>query len=201
MPGYLLNITVQQAGEAALSDVHLVTRQAMLTVCWSRTSLWRLLLPILNMRKCIGRSWWILATHMHTDLRESLSPAHTHERKGCAPVLAGLLESQDPPTCPATEGKGFFHSHMICWSLPFCDNFIYLFFVVNFWLLWVFVALSGLSLETRGATLRCGMKASHCSGLSCCRAQALGCKGFSSCSQHTGLVAEAPGLQSCGAWA
>ena len=35
---------------------------------------------------------------------------------------------------------------MICRSLPFCDNFIYLFFFVNFCLLWVFVALSGLSL-------------------------------------------------------
>ena len=51
-----------------------------------------------------------------------------------------------------------------------------------FWLFWVFVALSRLSLETRGATLRCGMRASHRSGFSCCRARAVGCKGFSSCS-------------------
>ena len=32
-----------------------------------------------------------------------------------------------------------------------------------------------------GATLSCGMQASHCGGFSCCRAQSLGFVGFSSC--------------------
>ena len=40
---------------------------------------------------------------------------------------------------------------------------------------WVFVAKPGLSLvAASGATLRCGVWASHCSGFSCCGAQALG---------------------------
>ena len=36
-------------------------------------------------------------------------------------------------------------------------------------------------LRWAGAILRCGAQASHCSGLSCCRAWALGPSGFSSC--------------------
>ena len=38
-----------------------------------------------------------------------------------------------------------------------------------------------LQLRQAGATLRCGARASHCGGFSCCRAWALGA-GFSSCS-------------------
>ena len=50
-------------------------------------------------------------------------------------------------------------------------KFIYLFI----WLRWVFVAACGLSLvAASGATLRCGARASHCGGFSCCRARALG---------------------------
>ena len=50
--------------------------------------------------------------------------------------------------------------------------FIYLF--IYFWLRWVFVVVRRLSLVARaGATLRCGARASHCSGFSCCRARAL----------------------------
>ena len=48
--------------------------------------------------------------------------------------------------------------------------------LIYIWLRWVFVAARRLSLVTasRGATLRCGARASHCGGFSCCGAQALG---------------------------
>ena len=55
--------------------------------------------------------------------------------------------------------------------LFFINLLIYLFI----WLRWVFVAARGLSLvAAAGATLRCGARASHCGGFSCCRARALG---------------------------
>ena len=52
------------------------------------------------------------------------------------------------------------------------------FFVLNFihfWLHWVFIAVRRLSLVVvgRGSSC-CSVQASHCSGFSCCRAQALG---------------------------
>ena len=43
-----------------------------------------------------------------------------------------------------------------------------------------------------GATLRCGARASHCGGFSCCRAQALGARAS---------VVVAHGLSRCGSWA
>ena len=67
-----------------------------------------------------------------------------------------------------------------------------------FLLWWVFVAVRGLSLAVdKGATPCCGELASHCCGLSCCRAQALGA-GLSSCS----LWAVERRLSGCGtqAW-
>ena len=71
-----------------------------------------------------------------------------------------------------------------------------LFFVClfNFWLRWVFVAARRFSLVAAraGATLRCGVRASHCGGFSCCRAWALGAR--------TSVVV-ARGLSSCGSWA
>ena len=77
-----------------------------------------------------------------------------------------------------------------------CFLKIYLF--IYFWLRWVFVAVRGLSLVV---TLRCGARASHCGGFSCCRAQALGvwasvvvARGLSSC----GLLALERRLSSCG---
>ena len=46
--------------------------------------------------------------------------------------------------------------------------------LLSFWLCWVFVAGRGLSLAAEvEAPLRCGAQASHCSGLSCCRAWAV----------------------------
>ena len=66
-------------------------------------------------------------------------------------------------------------------------------FIIYFWLHWVFVAACGfLWLRRAGATLRCGARASHCSGFSCCRAQALGAQAS---------VVVVRGLSSCGSWA
>ena len=48
----------------------------------------------------------------------------------------------------------------------------------------------------QGAPLPCGSWASHCSGFSCCRAQALGLSGFSSCD----LWAVEHRLNSHGTW-
>ena len=67
-------------------------------------------------------------------------------------------------------------------------SFIYLF--IYFWLHWVSVAARGLSLvAASGAILRCGARASHCSGFSCCGAWALG-------TQASVVVVR--GLSSCG---
>ena len=51
-----------------------------------------------------------------------------------------------------------------------------LFIYIYFWLCWVFVAV-----KTVGYCLVALMQASHCNGFSCCRAQALGHRGFSHC--------------------
>ena len=53
--------------------------------------------------------------------------------------------------------------------------FIYFILFIYFWLCWVFVAARAfLWLWQVGATLCCGVQASHCGDFSCCRAQALG---------------------------
>ena len=63
-------------------------------------------------------------------------------------------------------------------------------FFIHSWLHWVFVALRRVSLvAASGATLCCGAWASHCSGFSCCRAQALGARAS---------VVAAQMLRSCG---
>ena len=55
---------------------------------------------------------------------------------------------------------------MFCFML--CILFIY-------WLRWVFVAARAFSsCGEWGAALRCGVRASHCGGFSCCGARALG---------------------------
>ena len=47
--------------------------------------------------------------------------------------------------------------------------------LVYFWLCWVFVAVCGLSLvQSVGATLPCGARATHCSGFCCCGVWTLG---------------------------
>ena len=68
--------------------------------------------------------------------------------------------------------------------------YIYIYLFIYFWLHWVLVAARGLSLvAVSGATLRCGARASHCSGFSCCGARALGMRPS---------VVVAHGLSSCG---
>ena len=70
--------------------------------------------------------------------------------------------------------------------------FIYL-FIIYFWLHWVFATACGsLQLRRAGATPHCSVQASHCSGLSCCRARALGVRAS---------VVVARGLSSCGSQA
>ena len=61
----------------------------------------------------------------------------------------------------------------IAFSLFIFNKFIYFIF----WLHWVFVAVHGLSLVVAsGGCSSCGARASHCSGFSCCGAQALGAR-------------------------
>ena len=87
----------------------------------------------------------------------------------------------------------------------FIFKFIYLFYLFIFgcvgssWLRACF-----LQLRRAGATLRCGARASHCSGFSCCgvralgaRASVVGARGLSSC----GSRALESRLSSCGAQA
>ena len=72
------------------------------------------------------------------------------------------------------------------YSFFFKDLILFLFF----WLRWVFVAACRLSLVWQvGATLRCGVQASHYGGFSCCEALALGAQAS---------VVAARGLISCG---
>ena len=61
-------------------------------------------------------------------------------------------------------------------SLSLSFFFFLSFFLFNYWLHWVFFAAFRLSLWQTEATLHCGAQASHCSGFSCCRAQALGAR-------------------------
>ena len=92
----------------------------------------------------------------------------------------------------------------------FLYKFIFIF--IYFWLHWVFVAAHGLSLvaASGGFSSLCGrgllfiVRASHCSGFSCCGAQTLGTRAsvvvarrLSSC----GSQALEHRLSSCGAWA
>ena len=60
--------------------------------------------------------------------------------------------------------------------------FFFFFFLIYLWLCWFFVAVWAFSSWGKWVLLssRCA-RASHCSGSSCCTAQALGCSGFSSC--------------------
>ena len=83
---------------------------------------------------------------------------------------------------------------------PFIISFF--FFLLYFYFIFPFLAALGLRCCTRafsscqerwgGATLHCGARASHCSGFSCCRAQALGTRAS---------VVVAHRLSSCGSWA
>ena len=52
-----------------------------------------------------------------------------------------------------------------------------------FSLRWVFIAMHKVfsSGSPQGLLCRCGVRPSHCSGFSCCRAQVVGCLGLSSC--------------------
>ena len=90
--------------------------------------------------------------------------------------------------CP-TSAKYYVYIFLIC-----------LFYFIQFWLRWVFVAVRGLSLVVVSG----GYSSLRCTGFSCCRARALGtqasvvaARGLSSC----GLRAVEYRLSSCGAQA
>ena len=77
--------------------------------------------------------------------------------------------------------------------------FFLLFFFLNFIYLFIFGCVGSsllhvgfLQLLRAGATLRGGVRASHCGGFSCCGTQALGARAS---------VVVARGLSSCGSWA
>ena len=73
----------------------------------------------------------------------------------------------------AVEASGYI-------KLPKRVKFLFFFLItlfIYFWLRWVFISARGLSLVAAiGATLRCGARASHCGGFSCCGARALGAR-------------------------
>ena len=77
-------------------------------------------------------------------------------------------------------------------------------FLKNKFYLFIYLGRVGSLLQRVGATLRCGARASHCSGFSCCGAQALGpwasvavARGLSS----FGTRALEHRLSGCGTWA
>ena len=72
--------------------------------------------------------------------------------------------------CPCSGSNTLAYFFFFSLLLLFLNLFIY------FWLCWVFVAASGLSLvgARRGYPLLNGVRASHCGGFSCCGPRALG---------------------------
>ena len=76
-------------------------------------------------------------------------------------------------------------------SMIFKNKFIYFIFKFIFGCVGSSL-LRAAKLQRAGATLRCGVWASHCGGFSCCRAQAPGTRAS---------VVVAGGLSSCGSWA
>ena len=80
-------------------------------------------------------------------------------------------------------------------------NIVFFFLSLFIYLFMTALGLCGFgagffSLLQAGATLCCGTRSSHCGGLSCCRARALGLTGFSSCSMWNlpgpGITPECP---------
>ena len=77
------------------------------------------------------------------------------------------------------------------------DHLIYVIGIINLFIyLFIYGCIGSsllhvglLQLRREGAALRCGVRASHCGGFSCCRAQALGARAS---------VVVARGLSSCG---
>ena len=89
----------------------------------------------------------------------------------------------------------FYHCRKFYWIAP---PYLFIYFY-KFMYLFIFGCIGSsllhagfLQLWRVGATLRCGVRASRCSGFSCCRARALGVRAS---------VVVAHGLSSCGTWA
>ena len=75
-------------------------------------------------------------------------------------------------------------------NYTFASSFIYLFISAALGLCCCMWAFS--SCGKKGLLASCGVRASHCGGVSCFRAWALGCVGFGSCSDWAPLL--------CGMW-
>ena len=90
---------------------------------------------------------------------------------GCPPL--------DEPALPKVMGSDPPDYGFPCctWELdPFHFCFLFIYSVIHLWLRWVSIAARGLSLDEVGVLFSsCSGQASHCSGFSCCRAQALRC--------------------------
>ena len=85
-------------------------------------------------------------------------------------------------------------------SIVFSLFFFFLWFclIIYFWLYWVFAAAQTFSSCGEQELLSsCNARASHCSGFSWCRAQALACARLQYL-QHTGSVVVAPRLSTTG---
>ena len=79
-------------------------------------------------------------------------------------------------------------------SLQTLKKYIYILNLFIYFWLHLGLCCCAQAFSERGATLRCGVQASHCGGFSCCGAWGLECR-LSSC----GTVPH--GLSSCGSWA
>ena len=111
---------------------------------------------------------------------------------GCHSLLQGIFPTQRVnPGLPHCRQILYCLSHQR--SLIFIGNCYFHLFMFYFWLRWVFVPLLGLSLvAASGGYLHRGAHASHCDGVSCSRAQALGAQGSAAAARR---------LSSCGALA
>ena len=95
--------------------------------------------------------------------------------------------------------------HLLACTLHFFFNkFIYFIYLFLAALGSSLLCTGFLQLRQAGATLRCGARASHCSGFSCCGARALGTQASGVVAhglQSTGSVVVARVLSSCGSQA
>ena len=118
-----------------------------------------------------------------------------------------------PPTTFVGVHRTPFHGFIIPWFLNIVVIFHLFYCKQHRDELFFFFGCAGSSLlragflylQRAGATLCCGAWASHCSGFSCCRAQALGAQAsvvaaHRLCSCGTRAL-ERVGLSSCSAWA
>ena len=105
-----------------------------------------------------------------------LSMGGQNAGKGCHFLLQGIFLIQALNPC-LLYNRWIIYPEPL--GSPWCIHRKYLF--IYLWLSWVFFAVQGLSLIAENGGYSSFITwASHCSDLSCCGAQALGCVGFGS---------------------